>query len=204
MNTRDSSSSIILPWCSRTEWCAECKHCHIRKTVRALIIVSSVPPHFWPDTVSTATYLIIIQPSCAFHGGIPYEHLWGKTPDYSSLRLFGCLCYVLAPHERTTLSVFMGYSAEQKGYRCWDPVARRMRISHNVTSDEYRPFYPRPSDVSATAVVKPLSFLTSLIPLSPLCFFLLPPPPPTIPLLCLLPSHLYRLLLGPFMVPIRL
>jgi hypothetical protein len=164
--------------------------------------------------VSTATYLINIQPSSALHGGIPYEHLWGKTPDYSSLRLFGCLCYVLAPRERTTLSFFMGYSAEQKGYRCWDPVARRMRISHNVTFNESRPFYPhpyesrtfypRPSDVSATAVVKPLSFLTSLIPLSPLCFFLLPPPPPTILLLRLLLSHLYRLLLGPFMVLNRL
>jgi hypothetical protein len=97
------------------------------------MIVSSVPPHFWAEAVSTATYLINIQPSSALHGGIPFEHLCGKTLDYSSLCLFGCVRYVLlAARERTKLivqsveCVLLGYSIEHKSYRCWDPVAHRM------------------------------------------------------------------------------
>jgi hypothetical protein len=89
------------------------------------MIASSVPPHFWVEAVSTATYLINIQPSSALHGGIPFERLCGETPDYSSLRLCGCVCYgLLAPRERTKLTtqsvecVFLGYSAEYKGYHC--------------------------------------------------------------------------------------
>jgi hypothetical protein len=142
------------------------------------MIVSSVPPHFWDEAVSTATYLINIQPSSALQGGIPFERLCGKTLDYSSLHLFGCVCYVLlAPRERTKLiaqsveCVFLVYSAEHKGYRCWDPVARRMRTSRDVVFDESRPFYPRPTtDAPPASLVDPLSFL----------FF--PDTPPSLPL----------------------
>jgi hypothetical protein len=100
------------------------------------MIASSVPPHFWAETISTTTYLINIQPSSTLQGGITFERLCGKTSDYFSLHLFGCVCYVLlAPCERTKLTalsvecVFLGYSAEHMGYRCWDPVARRMQTS---------------------------------------------------------------------------
>ena len=85
---------------------AERKHRHLLETARVLMIVASLPPHFWAEAVSASTYLINIQPSTALQGGIPTECLTGRSPDYSSLRMFGCVCYVLlAPRERTKLTV---------------------------------------------------------------------------------------------------
>jgi hypothetical protein len=83
----------------------ERKHHHLLETTRAMMIASSLLPHFWAEAISTSVYLINILPSAALQGGIPLERLSGCSPNYSTLSLFGCVCYVLlAPRERTKLT----------------------------------------------------------------------------------------------------
>jgi transposase InsO family protein len=45
---------------------ADRKHRHLLETTRAMMIASSLPPHFWAEAVSTSVYLINIQPSAPF------------------------------------------------------------------------------------------------------------------------------------------
>jgi hypothetical protein len=143
------------------------------------LLVSSVPPQFWAEVVSTVVYLVNIQPSTAFHGVTPLERLSGRPPQYSHLCSFGCVAFVLLqPRERTKLSaqsiqcVFLGYDFECKGYRYCDLVARRIRVSRDVTFDESHHFF---SDAHSSH--ESIDFLDLVWPSSD-SFPTVPPPPP--------------------------
>ncbi|KAJ9542132.1 hypothetical protein OSB04_028638 [Centaurea solstitialis] len=63
----------------------------------------------------------------------PYVQAFGPTISSPKDHL------KLQPHEHTKLQhrsrlcLFLGYGIEHKGYRCWDPIFKRLRISRNVT-----------------------------------------------------------------------
>lgn len=102
----------------------------------------SIPNSFWGEAVSTAVYIINRTPTTTVHDMTPEKKYTGKKLDLSPLKVFGCLCYVHVPNElRTKLDakaekcIFLGYSLEHKGYRCYNPVTRKLRISRDVCDE---------------------------------------------------------------------
>jgi hypothetical protein len=108
----------------------------------------SMPHHYWAEVVATAVYIMNRTPTTAVHGMTPEEKYSGRKPDLSHLKVFGCIAYVHVLDElRTKLDpkaekcVFIGYSLEQKGYRCYNPITREMRVSRDVVFDEMSNWY---------------------------------------------------------------
>ena len=90
-----------------------------------------------------ATYLINILPTKVLGYTSPTQILYQKHPSFSSLRIFGCLCYPLFPstkihklQPRSTPCVFLGYPSNHRGYKCYDLSSQKIIISRHVHFDE--------------------------------------------------------------------
>jgi hypothetical protein len=73
----------------------------------------------------------------------PHVAIFGSAPSYEHLRVFGCACYpniaAIASHKlapRSTRCVFLGYSADHKGYHCLDLSINHLIVSRHVVFDE--------------------------------------------------------------------
>ena len=67
---------------------------HLLDVVRTLMLDSFVPSRFWCEALSTTVHLINRLPSQAFNNDSPFLRLFGKPPNYFTLRTFCCVCYV--------------------------------------------------------------------------------------------------------------
>uniref|UniRef100_A0A151UDP3 Retrovirus-related Pol polyprotein from transposon TNT 1-94 n=1 Tax=Cajanus cajan TaxID=3821 RepID=A0A151UDP3_CAJCA len=142
-----TTSEFSCPGTSQQNGRAERKHRHILDSIRAMLISSSCPERTWGEAALTAVYVINRLPSSVLGNKTPFECLFGTPPSYESLRVFGCACFVLLqPHEytklqpRARLCCFLGYGTEHKGYRVWDPISQRIRISRHVVFWEHKMF----------------------------------------------------------------
>ncbi|MCO5581630.1 hypothetical protein L7F22_035519 [Adiantum nelumboides] len=136
---------------------AKRKDMHIAKVARALMSEKNMPPCYWAEVASTAVYTMNKTPTAIVHDMTLEEKFTGKKPDVSHFKVFGCVshfkvfgcvAYVHVPDELRTKRdpkaekcVFIGYSVEQKGYKCYNPVTRHVRVRRDVVFDEMATWY---------------------------------------------------------------
>ena len=130
---------LTFPSTSQQNGRAERKFCHILDTVHALLLSAKVPSPFWGEATLHVVHTINRIPSIVIHNQTSYKRLFGSPADYHHLHSFGSACFVLLQsHEhnklepRSRVCCFLDYGETQKGYRYYDPVSHRLRVSHNV------------------------------------------------------------------------
>ena len=113
------------PFTSAQNGRAERKHRHIVETGLTLLAQAKIPLKYWPEAFQTATFLINRLPTPTLTNISPIQQLFGKVPNYLSLKFFGCACFpCLRPYQNhkfqfhSTKCVFLGYSNSHKGYKC--------------------------------------------------------------------------------------
>ena len=124
---------------------AKRKSCHLMEVAKAIMFTSRVPKIFWGEVVLMASYLIhrMLTKILGFesllnHFSKVYPHI--KIFSSIPLKKFGCMTFVhIHKQHRTKLDprtlkcAFVGYSPTQKGYKCYDPISRKIFVSMDVT-----------------------------------------------------------------------
>jgi hypothetical protein len=103
----------------------------------SLLAQSHLPNQFWVDAFLMSTYIINCLPMLVLSNDSPFSKLFHQTPGHMVLRVFGCACYpLLRPYFRSKQCIFLGFTSNHRGYRCFDPLSQRAYLSQNVRFDE--------------------------------------------------------------------
>ena len=165
----------------------ERKHRHIVETGMSLFSKAFVLKRYWPLAFAVATYLINRMPTPNLELQSPFLKLFGKSPNYRKLHIFGCACYPwLKPYnrhkhqDRSIQCVFFGYSATQSAFLCYDRSNDRLFVSRHVQFDEH--MFPYSDRNESPTSSKPTPDQTPFYPpVSPLQLAPQQRPPPSDP-----------------------
>lgn len=137
------SHQVSCPHTHQQNGSAERKHRHIIEVGLSLLAHASMPLKFWDEAFLAASYLINRIPNKVIDFETPLDRLFHQSPEYSSLRTFGCACWPhLRPYNsqklqfRSKQCVFLGYSTQHKGFKCLDVSSGRIYVSRDVIFDE--------------------------------------------------------------------
>jgi hypothetical protein len=131
---------LTVEYTSQQNGVAERKNRSLVETARCLMIQSGLSANFWAEAILTANHIRNRCPSRSLGGEIPFKMWTRRTPIVSYFRKFGTTAFALDKtpgkgkfDSRSKKCIFIGYSVQSKAYRLWDPEARKVIRSRDVT-----------------------------------------------------------------------
>ena len=120
----------------------------ILETTRVLLYQAGLPLPFWHLAANMAVYILNRSPSRNNPGNkSPYELYYGKAPDRSKIRRFGCRCWVWQDKDSrpnrskldptATPMMFAGYvDHNTHGFLVWDPETHQVKVRYSLIFEE--------------------------------------------------------------------
>jgi hypothetical protein len=117
----------------------ERKNITIMEMVCSILVAKHFSNEYWVESVATTIYIMNRCPTKSVKNIVPQEAWTCMKYNVVHLKNFGCVAYAHVPYElrkkmgkKGQKCIFVGYSEETKGYKMYDPVARKVIISHDV------------------------------------------------------------------------
>ena len=135
---------LTVPYSPEQNGVAERMNRTLIESARSMIAHAGLPNSYWAEAVAAAAYVRNRTPSNAIEEHMtPYERWYGRKPNVSHLRVFGCTAYAyVQSSERRKLDEkaeklrFVGYSKKSKGYRLFNEETRQLVTRRDVIFNE--------------------------------------------------------------------
>ena len=124
----DISYEPTTPYTQNLNGVSERKIRTVVERARTMLLEARLLERFWGDAVATAVYILHWSATKALTGQTAFEAWFGRRPNLSHLRRFGCDAYLHVPDAQRTklnpkarLCMFLGYVPNPtKQWRLWD------------------------------------------------------------------------------------
>ncbi|KAK2980575.1 hypothetical protein RJ640_017437 [Escallonia rubra] len=134
---------LTIPYSPQQNGVVERKNRSIVNMTKSMLKSKNLPKEFWAKAVDCAVYLSNRSLTRSVWNQTPQEAWSGYKPSVSHLKVFGSIAYVHVPDQqrkklddKSEKFIFIGYSQESKGYKLYNPIDKKMKVSRDVTFDE--------------------------------------------------------------------
>jgi Reverse transcriptase (RNA-dependent DNA polymerase)/gag-polypeptide of LTR copia-type/Integrase core domain/GAG-pre-integrase domain len=146
-----------VPYSPQQNGSAERLNRTLNDKVRAMLFDAQCDLSLWAEAMYSACHIRNVSPASGIDV-TPFQAFYGKKPDVSNLRVFGCQCYVHVPKElrkkldvRSEEGIFIGYEQASKAYRVLLKDNSKIVVSRDVVFVE-TPASASPQPVQPNAV----------------------------------------------------
>ncbi|KAJ2936411.1 hypothetical protein H1R20_g683, partial [Candolleomyces eurysporus] len=164
--------------------------------VTAMLAQASLPVRFWGRCLATQVKVWNCFPTASLPDRTPFEAWFGRKPDLSRFRVFGCTAYVFVQKDKRKKleshmqkCIFVGYPPDYSTWTFYNPVTKQFIISECAEFDErvFPGLSIKETTPNAQLRLPPTLSLPNSNPPSPAAlpapapFLDLPPPPLAVP-----------------------
>ena len=111
--------------------------------ITAMLEESGLSKRYWGECLAALVHVLNCCPTAIITDATPHKIWYGKKPDISYLRVWGCVAYVhIQRDKRSSLGshmekcIFIGYPQDYKGWKFYNPVTKKVIISERADFDE--------------------------------------------------------------------
>lgn len=143
LQTRGITHQVAAVYAHPQNSKVECYIRTLKETAQMLLADSGLPAEFYSDAVLATQYLRNHLPTLTLSGIVTsYKVMDQQKPDLSHLRVWGCQCFVLIPHEKHVKdgpkrfkAIFVSYEDDRVGW-CYHDTKGKYGFSHDIIFNE--------------------------------------------------------------------